>query len=299
MLGRTVTTAIAVLAGTMLVPTPLAGGTPASASAPLCGASFLPESRGESYQQAFERVNDYYGLESVRVFYSGLPQHWPGKLDAGKLALSVSFKADPTDVTTGKHDQHFRKWFAEAPKNVNVHWTYFHEPEDNIKKGQFTAAQFRAAWKHLHNLAEQADNPRLQSALTLMYWTADPASGRDWKDYYPGSEYVDVLAWDAYNQIGGVTKKYRSADTILRHVVATNKAAGEPLAIGELGSDLATGDKDGSGRAAWLREVTDYLTRHGALWVQYFDIDYTPQGHSDYRLRDEPSKTAWHDFCRR
>ncbi|SFA91595.1 Glycosyl hydrolase family 26 [Amycolatopsis marina] len=299
MLGRTVTTAIAVLAGTLLIPTPLASGTPAAAAAPPCGASFLPETKGETYQQAFERVNDYYGLESVRVFYSGLPRHWPGKVDAGKLPLSVSFKANPREVTAGKHDQHFRKWFAETPKDVDVHWTYYHEPEDNIEKGQFTAAEFRAAWKHLHGIAQQANNPRLRSSLILMSWTADPPSERNWKDYYPGSAYVDVLTWDAYNKIKGTTKNYRSPEEILGNAVAVNKAAGKPLAIGELGSALASGDKDGSGRAAWLRETTEYLAQHGALWVQYFDVDYRPQGHSDYRLRDKASKTAWHDFCRR
>ncbi|WP_116047889.1 glycosyl hydrolase [Amycolatopsis palatopharyngis] len=298
MLGRTVTAAMAVVASTILLPASPAAGSPSAATMPLCGASFLPESKGETYQQAFARVNDYYGLESVRLFYSGLPRHWPGKLDAGRLPLTVSFKADPAEITAGKHDRHFRKWFAEAPTDVDVHWTYFHEPEDNITKGQFTAAQFRAAWKHLHHLAEQAGNPRLRSTLILMYWTADPNSGRNWRDYYPGTRYVDVLAWDAYNQIVGVTKKYRSADTILRHVVAANRAADEPLAIGELGTGLATGD-DGRGRAAWLREVTDYLAEHDALWVQYFDVDYTAHGHSDYRLRDQQSKAAWRDFCRR
>ncbi|WP_216215478.1 glycosyl hydrolase [Amycolatopsis aidingensis] len=290
MLGYTVA-ALTVIASTITAPATAAPATP------LCGAAFATESRGETYQEAFERVDGYYGLESVRVFYPGLPRHWPGKLDAGNRTLTVSFKADPASVTAGRHDEHFRTWFAEAPRDVDVYWSYFHEPEDNIlKRGEFTAAEYRAAWRHLHELAAEAGNPRLHPTLILMNWTADPDSRLNWRDFYPGDRYIEVLAWDAYNQITGVTRKYRSAETVFGDVVRVSRQAGKPFAIAETGSALATGD-DGSGRAEWLREITGYLTDRGARWVQYFDLDFTAHGHSDYRLRDRAGKAAWREFC--
>jgi hypothetical protein len=35
----------------------------------------------------------------------------------------------------------------------------YREPEDNIRDGEFTAAEYRDAWVHLSNLAKTADNP--------------------------------------------------------------------------------------------------------------------------------------------
>ncbi|SFO93093.1 Glycosyl hydrolase family 26 [Amycolatopsis arida] len=294
-LGRTGTATLAGVLAVVISPAP--APAPAQVAGPLCGASFLPESPNETYQQAFERVNGYYRLESVRVFYT-LPKPWPGKVDAGRRPLTVSFKAAPKDILAGRHDAHFRTWFADAPRDVDVNWTYFHEPEDNIARGEFTAADYRAAWRYLHRLAAAAGNPRLHPTLILMDWTVDPRSQRNWRDYYPGDAYVEVLAWDAYNQVTGVTRRYRPAEEIFGRVVAVSRDAGKPFAIAETGSAIAEGD-DGRGRAAWLRQVTDYLTRHGARWVQYFDIDFRAQGHSDYRLRDAASQRAWREFCAR
>ncbi|TCP54824.1 glycosyl hydrolase family 26 [Tamaricihabitans halophyticus] len=292
---RTIVLTITALGALLLTHTSVASPTH-DAATPVCGASFLPEQQGESFQEAFERVNGYYDLESVRLFYSGLPKEWPGKLDAGNLPMTVSFKMAPQEVVDGQHDAHMRDWFAGAPKDRDIYWTFFHEPEDNVEQGEYTTEQFRAAWQHLAGLAKEAGNDRLHATLILMDWTVDPASGRQWTDYYPGDEYIDILGWDSYNQIGGETTEYRSPEDMFGELIRVSEQAGKPFAIAETGSDLATGDS-GEQRAAWLREVVDYLTKHGALWVQYFDVDYTSHGHSDYRLRDEPSQSAWREFC--
>lgn len=87
-------------------------------SAPCAGRASRgrPES-GETYQEALARLDDYYGgLESVRVFYSGLPADWPGKLDAGGRPMVVSFNADPGQVAAGQHDVWLDRWFREAPR---------------------------------------------------------------------------------------------------------------------------------------------------------------------------------------
>jgi hypothetical protein len=71
----------------------------------------------------------------------------------------------------------------------------------------FTAQQFRQAWQRIAGLAMQANNARLRATLILMGWSVDSASGRNWRDYYPGRQYVDVLGWDLYNprwEKGGV-----------------------------------------------------------------------------------------------
>jgi hypothetical protein len=114
--------AVAVVA-TVGTATTIADAVPASAeqvsvaASTLCGASFATEA-GETYQQALAREDGYFdGLESVRVFYSGLPKAWPGKLDTSGRPMIVSFKAAPAEVLAGTHDTSLRSWFATAPRD--------------------------------------------------------------------------------------------------------------------------------------------------------------------------------------
>jgi hypothetical protein len=262
----------------------------------LCGASWQSESSGESYQEALARLDGYYGgLESVRVFYTGLPANWPGKLDADGRPMVVSFKADPADVAAGRHDARLSRWFEEAPRDQDIYWSFFHEPENNIEAGEYTADEYRRAWRHLSDLASEVDNPRLYATLILMGWSVNPQSGRDWTDYYPGREYLDVIAWDLYNP-GWQNNVYRPVEDIFRDVIRTSGEIGLPWGIAETGSGLIEGDA-GEGRARWVRDLAAHLSAEGALFVQYFDIDWTEEGAADYRLRDAPGKSAWRDFC--
>ncbi|MEO3799448.1 DNRLRE domain-containing protein [Nonomuraea sp. B1E8] len=264
------------------------------AQATLCGASFIQEG-SETYQQALAREDSLFGgLKAVRVFYGGLPQSWPGKLDAGKRPMVISFKADPRDVIAGTHDAAMRAWFRGAPTDQDIYWTFYHEPEDNIAGGEFTAADFRAAWQRLTALSREMSNPRLHATLILMGWTVDPASGRDWRTYYPGRAALDVLAWDIYNYDSKAAKgQYLDAGTLLDASLAVNRSQNLPYGVAEMGSHIASGD-DGTGRAAWVRQMTAYLGARGALWALYFDIDWST---GDYRLRDAGSRAAWTDFC--
>ncbi|MGH3655531.1 MAG: hypothetical protein ACRDUA_02635, partial [Micromonosporaceae bacterium] len=126
-----------------------------AASTMQCGAAFKPEGDGESYQDALGREDKLLGgLDVARVYYTGAPKQWPGKLDTDGRPMIVSFKYQPKEILSGTHDAHLRKWFADAPTDRDTYWVYYHEPEDNIEKGDFSAADYRAAWRHLATLAD-------------------------------------------------------------------------------------------------------------------------------------------------
>src|SRR6266545_145775 len=270
---------------------PVAGG-----GRTLCGVSFNTELPGESYQQAFTRINKQYdGVDTVRVFYPGLPQPWPGKLDAGTRPMTVSFKTDPAEVLTGTHDVRLREWLRTAPRAQDIYWSYYHEPEDDIASGRFTAAQYRQAWQRISGLAREARNPRLKATLILMGWSLDPPSGRSWRDYYPGRASIEVLGWDVYNH-AYAKGDYTPASTMFARVIEVSRAEGLPFGIAETGSQLAVGDT-GAKRAAWLRDLAANLTANGALFVDYFDVDKSDHGEADFRIRDAASMAAWREFC--
>lgn len=265
------------------------GGSASTPVSTLFGAA-VQQQGGERYGDALARSTAAYGaLDVVRLFYPGLPGRWSGAPADIDGPLIVSFKALPTDVIAGKHDAHLRDWFASAPVDRPVWWSYFHEPEDDIQRGAFTAAEYRAAWAHIEALSHASRSEQLHSTLILMCWTLEKLSGRDWRDYYAGDSVVDMFGWDCYNT-GRQNDVYRDPANLLEDVVTHSAAVGKPFGIAELGSLVIPGD-DGTGRAQWLRESARFLSGHGATWVSYFDVKLR----HDYRLLDEPSRSAWRE----
>jgi len=261
--------------------------------ATLSGTKFgvnLDLSNGRSMSDAWEHAVSSFGTpDVVRVFNSGAPSNWNAATVAKGADISVSFKILPKDVLSGKYDSKLRSWFRAAPSNVAVYWTYYHEPEDQIENGTFTAADYRAAWKHIVDIQRETCQPNLHSMLILMDWTVASGSGRTFSDYYPGSKYIDVLGWDPYNPWQHNTE-YKDPSAIFGKLISVSKAQGKPFAIAETGSLLEGNDK-GAGRAAWLKKTASYLQDNGALFVTYFDT-LTPLG-NDFRLTDAASKNAW------
>ena len=274
-------------------PSPTTTTAPASSGSPAFGAAVWRYGT-ETWMQAVQREDTTLGAASViRVYYTGLPSSWPGAAGAVNRSVVVSFKAPPADILSGVDDTILRNWFATAPTGRTIWWSYYHEPEDNIAKGEFTAAQYRAAFAHIVDLSRVNTTADLRSTLILMNWTLDPASGRNWLDYYPGSAYVDVLGWDAYNikaapwTTSASQQSYQTPDTVYGRCVSVSKAAGKPFGFGEWGSTVISGDS-GSGRAAWITASGRYFRAEGAAFAAYFD---TPNDGS-FQLADAPSQTA-------
>lgn len=249
---------------------------------------------GEDRRAAMARVDAAYGpVQIVRLFASWLPPRWGlVRAEVGRRPLVISFRAAPDVVLSGRLDHRLRAWFANAPRDRDVYWTYFHEPEDQVEQGWFTPRQFAAAWSHVRELAAPVDNPRLHATVVLMCWTADQRSGRDWRDYVPASG-VEVLAWDCYAR-GHDARTYADPSALLDPARAASAEAGASWGVAELGARVAAGS-DGSDRARWLEEVAAYARSHHARFVTYFDA---PTGGGDFRLTDRPSVRAWADVVR-
>lgn len=249
---------------------------------------------GETFAEGLARSDRTYGpLRMVRVFYPGLPPAWSGsRADVANRTVVVSFKAPPADVVAGKYDARLANWFASIPRDHDVYWSYFHEPENDVEAGNYTAAQFRAAWRRVAGLADRARNPQLRATLILMCWTLNPNSRRSFADYYPGGDVVDVLGWDCYNS-GGRYNRYTDPAKVFGPMITKSKALGKPWGLAETGSVRIDGDS-GTGRAAWLRSVSSYLNSQRPLWVAYYD--YQVSG-GDFRLTDTPSQDAWRAWC--
>jgi len=121
----------------------------ASASVPLLGSSV-------GYESLAQTTDQFGQLPIVRVYYPGLPaaNAWTGgQAGANGSAVIVSFKALPTDILSGADDATLTHFFDTAPTGHPIYYSYYHEPEDNIADGQFTLADYKAAWARVVQLA--------------------------------------------------------------------------------------------------------------------------------------------------
>ena len=270
---------------------PPAGGTAAKGASPMFGTTVF-ENPGESYRAAYQRVSGQYGkLDAVRMFFPKLPTSWT-KIQANvdTTPLVVSFRADPAGVISGRYDRELRQWFDDAPTGRTTWWSYWHEPEND----SVNTAQYRKAWAHIRNLADSAGNAQLRATLILMCWTLDSKSGRSWRNYYPGNDVIQVLAFDCYNT-GRKNGVYRDPAKMLAPVQAAAASVGKPWGIAELGSTVVKTDGGEQGRATWLRAFADQVQQRGGLFATYFDsmVGF------DYRLHDQPSRNAWKSVVQR
>jgi hypothetical protein len=96
--------------------------------------------------------SEFGHLPVIRYYYTGLPASnaWTtGVPGLSKSAVIVSFKALPKTILSGADDATLTHFFDTAPTGHPIYYSYFHEPEDNIAHGQFTLADYKAAWTHI------------------------------------------------------------------------------------------------------------------------------------------------------
>lgn len=247
--------------------------------------------------QAVSRIRGQFGnLPAARVYGTGLPPaQW--KTDSSLAALGsgsdviYSFKGNMAAIAAGQADGLIRSFLASRPAGIKVWVALNHEPEDNIERGEFTAAEFRAATEHVAPVIRAAGGV---PTMILMEWTLSPKSGRNWHDYY--SPAVDVMAFDAYNTaLGNATPSYKSPSDFVNPVLAVSKETGKAIGWAELGSPCIPSDPACTGRAAWLTGLGSAVGNNGAQFATYWNrLDF--DGVTDYSLSDGPSRNAWSAF---
>jgi FlgD Ig-like domain len=239
-----------------------------------------------------QETSEFGHMPIVRVYYPGLPgaNAWTtGMAAANDSAVVVSFKALPQTILSGANDAALEHFFNTAPRNRPIYYSYYHEPEDNIAAGQFTLADYKAAWARVVGLADAARNPDLHSTLILMEWDLQAASGRDWKSYLPGGGIISTLGWDAYpvGSVGDKDPQLTPPADFFGPAIAASKSVGLPFGFAEFG--LATA----AGRPAWLTEVGKYLTSSGAVFATLFN---TSTAVPSMHLTDAASEAVWKSF---
>jgi hypothetical protein len=225
-------------------------------------------------------------------------------VEHGTAREDYSFQLPPAGVAAGTYDAQLRAFIATTPKNLII--TNFHEPEQEIANGEFTAAQFRGSLIRLAQLIRAqnaADGGTRMVSLILMYDTVYGFKGRNPLDYWPGKDpggrnWVDVISFDTYalphNTLtaccpAGYTDgiKWQSAKYLLDPSIAFARSLGSPWMISEFGylEDVT----DPNHKAQAIKDFVAYAAANGALAVEYWDNAGT---RADWRLRYSSITTA-------
>lgn len=220
-----------------------------------------------------------YGKGKVaRVFYSSIPKKgvYDGPVD--RLVM-VSVKCDVVALIKGTLDTAMVAFLSSLPKGSI--FTLWHEPEDNIANGEYTAAQFRAAQMYVKSLIAKRGLD-LKFALILMGYTLTAASKRTFSDYWSPGVY-DYLGFDCYNTS---TTVYTAPEKVFGPSVAKAKELSIPLLIPEWASRVV--GQDTAGRAAWITASGAYMRDNGVYAATYFDH---PVDKADWRASTDAAST--------
>lgn len=185
--------------------------------------------KGVDKFEAIKRIEASMGrLEMIRAYADNGVVTWPDWLPKDR-SVYISFKIHPRQVLDGSNDKALTDFFNSFPTKDRIWWGYFHEPEDNIKDGSFTAAQYRNAFEHIITLQKKLNKSNLIPTLTLMSYSLKPESNRNWKDYVPKG--IECMAWDGYYRLSGELKVH----DIFAKARQISVDTGIPWAVAETG----------------------------------------------------------------
>ena len=197
-------------------------------------------------------------------------------------------------IANGDHDSFVRVWARGAASwGRTIYLRPMHEmngdwyPWGRGVNGN-TAADFVAAWRHLHNIfeAEGANKVKWVFSPNVRYGKEYPFA-----DLYPGSSYVDWVALDGYNwgsdpHLG--QPEWQSFGDIFGPTYGQLRdvAPGKPMMIAEMSSTEHGGDKHDWILKTFLEDVDNYSAIKAVIWFNQAD------GNSDFRINSSSSSLS-------
>ena len=298
--------ALAILAAALTLATAVAGGIFARSAS----ASTLPIALGVTVSGDVDQslVDTYTGLagrapQTVMWYQSWAePLYWSSQrtsIDALNVTPLITW--DPlnanggiplADITAGVYDSYLRS-SASLAKQWNRPLEIRLAHEMNLTDSGFgpnvaSPSAFVAAWKHV------VDVFRAQGVTNVSWvWSpnVDCNGGCPFDAYFPGDDYVDVVALDGYNYSSTSGQPWLSFDQVFRNSYDDITALStKPVMIAETSSAEAGGDK-----AAWIRQA--FLTDIPAHYPRISSVIWFDRiKETDWRVNSSDSSlAAWRD----
>lgn len=238
----------------------------------LVGAATTPPD-----EATFEAVDAQAGPFTVRRSYdTGIPVSWAASaagVDVGRRASVWSVHPDIGAFLGGGMDAALKALVRSIPDEHLVFITGWHEADAKVRRGEYTAAQYRQAFARLAGIVHGVGKPRVYVTSILTTYTFNHLTpGCTPDDMWPGDGVVDVLAVDGYGQ----SQRYDPV-TIFETARQFAKSKGVAWGIAETGAQEDPSDP--TALATWMHAVADYAATHSAgrhscaAFLCWFDSD--------------------------
>jgi hypothetical protein len=246
----------------------------------------------------FDLVSEYHDFSGAGI--SGMfPDSYEQQLAASghiifenwtNRVFSTGVRASWAAIAAGKYD-------ASVVEPVVRHIKAFGKPmflsfdsemDGLVGRGSGTAAQFVAAYRHIHNVFAQ-----LGVTNVVWVWTVTGWSGHDelYPSLYPGDAYVDWIGYDPYNFASCRNEAWRSAAAVIDTFyqwLTSNGHANKPFMLQEYGT--VTDPSNANAAAEWYQALPAALALHPNIKaVNEFDEAYGP---CDTSLTLDPGELA-------
>ncbi|MPQ97960.1 hypothetical protein GB931_08490 [Modestobacter sp. I12A-02628] len=202
-----------------------------------------------------------------------------GELDGYDAPLDVAVGAIGDGETwagaaAGDYDDRWRESLTNlkgiwGDRTATMYIRFAHEMNGNWYDWKVTeddAEDFRAAWIRYRALQQEVF-PESQLVFSVNRESVD--TGIDWRETFPGAEYVDVLGVDYYNNFPYVADADDWASSLddvdefggpkgLDQHLAFAKSVGKPLVVSEWSGNADAGDSP-----AFIQGMYDFFSKHG------------------------------------
>ncbi len=196
------------------------------------------------------------------------------------------------NVVAGIYDAYLIKWATQARKIGRPLFVRLgHEMNDSYRYGwgpQNNAPQdFVAAWQHVHEIFEK------EGAKNII-WIWSPHPAYEFREFYPGDEYVDYIGTGTLNYGNVATwSQWWTFDDIFSKFYDSVTTYKKPIMVTEFGSLAVKGN-----RAEWYADAlssmpTDYPMVRSIIFFHYSKDNTTTQQTLDWYIKnDKPVTTA-------
>jgi len=211
-----------------------------------------------------KKMNYYVKFES---WQNNFPSELVTNIGKQKKTLVIfwepSFGYD--NIINKSQDTYIKKFAADA-KAYGYPVILVPFPEMNLNEeawgyGQSnnTAAKFKLAWKHVHSLFAKSSNVKFGLAYNRV--SLPDVSGNKFRDYYPGSAYVNYLGVDGFNFSDPGNNFAQTFDKPMKELSIYNK----PIIIFSMATVA------GPSKANWIKtglgsQVKTYKNLVGWIW---------------------------------
>lgn len=194
-------------------------------------------------------------------------------LIAPEHRLQMSFKRLPARILDGSYDRRISSYLNSVPAGWVVGITYWHEPNGEIAKGTFSAADFRQAWYRIGRLIKQSTSA---ATLIAMPNYTGPTGARyedRWVVRRASMPANSILTWDKYGNPPppiAITANpslpyrglYRRPQDVFGATLSATKRLGwgDHWAISEFNAPRRVQDPQEIDRRQWFVDAIRYLT---------------------------------------